>query len=93
MKDLINLLSKIENNSEIEKTRYLTDGYYEKLNPDIQIAVKEAYKSLITDTGECNWDNIKTLKESGYNVFPGEKDSFGWLTGCIKTNKGIIVYG
>ncbi|HXQ37119.1 MAG TPA: hypothetical protein VN843_24120 [Anaerolineales bacterium] len=48
---------------------------------------------LIGDSGGCNWANIKVIKEAGFDVFPGEKDSFGWLTGCIRTNKGIVVYG
>ena len=34
-----------------------------------------------------NFDNIEILKQYGFNVFPGDKDSFGWLTGCIRTKK------
>ena len=37
--------------------------------------------------------NQMIIKVSGYDVTAGEKDSYGWLTGCIHTNKGIIVYG
>ena len=48
---------------------------------------------LITDSGHCNWDNITALKDAGYDVTPGEQDCSGWLTGCIHTAKGIIVYG
>lgn len=29
----------------------------------------------------------------GVTVGPGERDSFGWLSGCIHTNSGTIVYG
>lgn len=44
---------------------------------------------LITGSGHCNWGNIRVLRESGYKVFPGEQDSFGWLIGCIQ-KKGHI---
>ena len=48
---------------------------------------------LITSEGKCDWKNIDTVIEAGFDVFAGEQDSFGWLTGCIRTKKGIIVYG
>ena len=50
---------------------------------------------LIAYNGGCNWDNINILRNSGYRVFPGERDSFGWLVGCIKKHgdKRIVCYG
>ena len=93
MENLINILNRIENNNEIKEKKYLTNGCHDNLHQYIQIAVSQAYDQLITSEGACNWDNISTLKENGYNVFPGDQDSFGWLTGCIRTKKGIIVYG
>lgn len=39
---------------------------------------------LITSNGQCDWDNIAILRGNGYHVFAGEKDSFGWLIGCIQ---------
>ena len=48
---------------------------------------------LISSKGGCDWDNISILQTKGYCVGPGEKDSFGWLTGVIETSKGKIVYG
>lgn len=52
-------------------------------------------KYLITNVGQCNWDNIRVLRNNGYRVFAGEKDSFGWLTGCVQKNndKRVVVYG
>ena len=50
---------------------------------------------LISDNGGCNYENISILRNNGYDVFAGEKDSFGWLTGCVQkegSNK-ILVYG
>jgi hypothetical protein len=48
---------------------------------------------LIDSNGRCIWENHDVLREAGFQVFPGEQDRFGWLTGCIQTKKGIIVYG
>ncbi|MED0738985.1 hypothetical protein [Aneurinibacillus thermoaerophilus] len=52
-----------------------------------------ACRALITPDGRCNWGAIEELKENGFRVFPGETDGFGWLTGCIETQKGIVVFG
>ena len=52
-----------------------------------------ADKTLIDINGKSCFDVISTLKENGFHVFPGEVDSFGWLSGCIQTKKGVIVYG
>lgn len=50
---------------------------------------------LITKDGGCNWGNIEFVRSNGYRVFAGEKDGFGWLTGCIRkiNDKRVIVYG
>jgi len=52
-----------------------------------------ACDTLIESNGECLWDNHDVLNKNGFSVFAGERDRFGWLTGCIQTEKGIIVYG
>ena len=51
---------------------------------------------LIESGGQPNYEAMEQLKEMSngrYFVTPGETDSFGWLTGCLHTPKGIIVYG
>jgi hypothetical protein len=48
---------------------------------------------LINGSGKCDWANISILNNNGYYVGPGERDSFGWLTGVVYTDKGCIVYG
>ena len=51
---------------------------------------------LIKSGGSPNYEAMDQLeKESNgrYFVTPGETDSFGWLTGCLHTPEGIIVYG
>ena len=50
---------------------------------------------LITSYGGCNWAAIKKLEAAGYDVYAGEKDSFGWLTGCVQKagSDRVLVYG
>jgi hypothetical protein len=67
------------------------DNYDEIL--DNSLASGLANDALIDDNGQNIWDNHEILADAGFSVFPGERDRFGWLTGCIQTKKGIIVYG
>lgn len=63
-------------------------------HPLIEEILFIADRFLITDKGEPEFDEIDRLfKEYGYFVYPGERDSFGWVTACIQTKKGIIVFG
>lgn len=49
---------------------------------------------LITNEGVPNFDAIDTLWHNHqYFVTPGDRDKFGWVTGCLHTKKGIIVFG
>lgn len=54
-----------------------------------------ACELLINSDGSCNYYNMHKLsKEYNIDVYAGEKDSFGWLTGCLKNPNGIVlVYG
>ena len=53
-----------------------------------------AEKVLITDNGHCNWKNIDILKDEGFDVYPMESDSWGWLLACIELPCGrTITYG
>ena len=62
-------------------------------HPLVDLAEEYACGYLITDGGACNWENIMKLRSGGYEVFAGDKDSFGWLTGCIAKDKLCLVYG
>ena len=59
----------------------------------IHLIEKYANRVLIDDEGKCDWDMHKVLRENGFDVYPGERDRFGWLTGCIQTRKGYILFG
>ena len=93
MKELIEALSRIENNPEIERSQYLTDGDHDELHPDVRSVVELACEELITNNGDPNFAAREVLGEEGFRVVAGETDSFGWLTGVIITTKGRIVYG
>lgn len=90
MERLLEALRAIEKVDYIKPKQYLTNGNPKEL---VKEAVNLADQVLITKEGRPNFDNIDYLKANGFNVFPGETDSFGWLTGCIRTAKGIIVFG
>ena len=70
----------------------LQEDNYDKILQN-SLAEGLATDALIDERGHCLWENHEILKEAGFSVFPGERDRFGWLTGCIQTKKGIIVYG
>lgn len=68
---------------------------YTKSTPAVEECEEMANALLIRMDGRCNWGNIRKLNEYGFDVYAGEKDSFGWLTGCIGFPDGerVLVYG
>lgn len=52
--------------------------------------------NLISDDSRgIDGSAMNFLKKNGFSIFPGEKDSFGWLTACIRFPKlnAIYVFG
>ncbi len=98
MEQLLTALNAIEaaasiaNSSTYEGKTWLTNGYQEDYDPLVQEVLEHA-GVLITNEGRPDWHAHAVLKGNGFRVTKGESDSFGWLTGCIHTSKGIIVYG
>lgn len=98
MEELKDLMTIPEENLETDPVNPFT-RYYNSNDPVVSIVSGDACDLLITDTGACNWDNIHQLQEEGFKVYAGDKDSFGWLTGCISIRKSgekfnrILVYG
>ena len=39
---------------------------------------------FITDSGSPNLENINAFRQYGYEIYCGERDSFGWLTACCQ---------
>jgi hypothetical protein len=94
--DLIDKLKKIDSGElEVSVMTDSSDGWT-YINTDNEIGMELeslACSCLIETGGKCDWSNIAKVRKEGFNVFAGESDSFGWLTGCIRTSKGVIVYG
>lgn len=97
---LNDLLLKLFSHSEWENIPVQEDGKkyaYSSEDPGFKEFLDEvemyACGDLITAQGGCNWKNISDLKKSGFDVYAGDKDSFGWLTGCIESDGKVFVYG
>ena len=86
-------VTTIKNRSQYKGKWYLTDGSQEDPYQDVQELILLANEHLVKNDGRCHWINHERLKAHGFSVTCGEKDSFGWLTGCVHTKHGIIVYG
>lgn len=100
MEELINVLNQMfDEPLKIGIVEYPEDPkylYFKEDNDTYQKAVGLCCDLLITAGGQCNWDNIRTLRDNGFRVFPGDKDSFGWLIGCIQkkgVDKLMLTYG
>lgn len=59
---------------------------------DVDSVIMQANELLI-HKGNPNYKNIEKVRAHGYLVFPGEKDGFGWLTGCIQKHNRLLVFG
>lgn len=99
MQELIDALlvvdkaNDLKNKSVYHNRFYLTNGSPEASDIRVQKVIELANEHLINIEGGCNWENIDILENLGYSIYAGEQDSFGWLSGCIETINGIIVYG
>jgi hypothetical protein len=98
--NLVGLLKQVEMSDEIPQAevfddgcRYLTNGQADELHNLLQQILSLADSLLITAGGYCNYASHSYLRGFGFNVTPGETSGTGWLTGCIHTKKGIVVYG
>lgn len=89
MESFLSLLKTLEEDECIEESDFC-------LSQEIPIVSEISHLAddfLIDGGGRCNWENIHLLEDYGYQVFPLERDNFGWLVGGIQTQKGVIAYG
>lgn len=98
IKRLKELLIEHDHNEEIQYTDEGTRYYNINLRDNVTIKELDdlADDLFITSNGHPNYDAINMAKKEGIAVFPGDKDSFGWLTGCVKLygqNHAILVFG
>lgn len=93
---LLAALEAIRNGEVVVQTVEDDEGVYVVTDQGglAESIVRAADELLILEGGSCNWGNIKFLRKSGFNVFAGEQDSFGWLCGVIRiAGVGLLVYG
>jgi hypothetical protein len=94
---LIVLLREIVAESTIEavpeEDMCLNWGLLEERHSLIQKAANMATEVLVKPDGDRNISAEIDLENAGFFVRCLEKDGFGWLTGGIETEKGIISYG
>ena len=92
MEELIKGLAELENSEEVVKSKYLHDQNYPEAIFKVEIV--SGLANCLVRGGDPDWTAIKAIEEkTHYSVFAVEKDSFGWLTLCILTKKGILVFG
>lgn len=67
-------------------------GHYAAYNDEsIHDEIESLCCDLFVKGGRPDYDSIRKFKSmSGYSVGPGERDSFGWLTGVVY--KGDVMY-
>lgn len=97
LNELIKLLRIIEEDSTIVSIltpEQEAEGYYiDDLPSVVQDVISIANENLILEGGQVNKEALTILKAEGFRVIPGERDSFGWVTGLIITKKGNILFG
>lgn len=95
MEELIKALEELFDRPDVELEGD-SDGFrYFKSGKLVDHVESLCCEHLISGNGDCDWKNIEILRQNGYSVFAGEKDSFGWLTGCVrkKDSDKVLVYG
>lgn len=94
IEDLVNALNALTE-EDFNEPDEETGVVYAKSTPATDECEWMANELLIMSNGRCNWENIRKLKSYGFDVYAGEKDSFGWLTGCIEfpDRERVLVYG
>jgi len=92
-----NLMEEIKNagilSDKLEETFKNHKEDFQPCEDDESILYLEAgdldynLEDLLIDISQpmnCNWSVINVLCEKGWEVFAGDKDSFGWLVGIIE---------
>lgn len=93
MQRLIELLREVESFDDIpdDKNAILNTSDSGFCCKEIASIATDLFISKDGDPLFEKMDELQTL--SGYYIFPGERDRCGWLTACLQTKKGVIVFG
>jgi hypothetical protein len=86
---LIEILEKINADERLFEEHI---DYFNK-HPLVNAAKYLANECLIGEDGHPCSETIDIVIKAGFRIFPGERDRFGWLTGCIQLHRGFIIFG
>lgn len=86
--ELIELLHQVDQDPEPFQT---DNGVYDMYHPTIERILILANDYLTVGPDVLYYRN--KLELAGYRVYPGEVDSFGWLTAYFQMKKSIILFG
>ena len=80
------------NDAVTTQSDYLTDE--ENSTSKIKELSTQASGIFISKVGQSVYTTFLAIYSANkYRIVPGERDSFGWITGVVITPKGRIVYG
>jgi hypothetical protein len=83
---ILALLREIDNDTSIP----VQGDKFDCTHPLVNAVIYLSNEYLTSDQRHLH---MRVIKQSGFDVFPGEQDRFGWLTGCIQLQRGMIVFG
>ena len=89
LNDLLSQIKSLGEDDRFEKVKYLNNDLVHRHYPLIHSLIENVF---ITERGNPNYSAIIHFENNGIKVGPGETDQFGWVTGCVHTAKGIIVF-
>lgn len=95
--------------NETEEVKFIMDKafsespvrFYEEdglsyIDTDDEIASEaeaSCYGYFCTAEGYPIFYNIFKFSKFGYDIYAGDKDSFGWVTGCVEKDGKVLVFG
>ena len=89
MEQLVTLIQELEA-SDVEPRLYLQNEDH----PNVRTIALALQTLCITEGGNINLDVCDQLRKTyGYELYPVERDRWGWLLGGLDTKKGTITFG
>ena len=89
MESLVALIRELED-SDLQERPYLANTDH----PNVSTIAHMLEELFITAGGHMNYDlKDKFMEVYGYELYPVEKDRWGWILGGLQTSKGTIVFG
>lgn len=89
MEQLATLLHEVES-SDLDTRPFLDDEHH----PNVSVIRTLLETLFITPGGNIHLDACDDFRHVyGYELYPVERDGFGWVIGGVRTEKGTITFG